>query len=106
MRGSPSVLRCTMCAPDQKDVIRIPFTGAQLATALADRSVDPLKTQAAGAAGYPVGAVLHISLKYVAGATCDPLAVFNALQTAYGAGKITCDRDQIHPGMLDLTVNP
>jgi hypothetical protein len=82
------------------------MTGAQLATALADRSVDPLRTVASAGTGYSSGAFVNVGIKFAGGVAADPLAIFNALQTAYGAGKVQTDRDQITPGMLSLTIYP
>jgi hypothetical protein len=84
----------------------MPLTGAQLSTALADRSLDPLRTQAAGAAGSTNGATVTMTVKFVQGVAADEVTIFNALVTAYGAGKVQSDRDQIRPGVLDLTIYP
>ena len=81
----------------------MPKDGATLTTATTERSLNPVRTVAGTSSN---GAIVVVTLKYISGAVADPKDVFDALVVKYGSGKVTTDRDSLHPGVLDLTIAP
>lgn len=83
----------------------MPKSGASLRSQLTERNTNPQRNVASTPGVLRPGQYVHVDLIFQ-GVQFNPEDIFDALETKYGAGKISSDFDTLSMGNLQFRITP